>query len=98
MATLDPKKLAEALYPAVLEAGRLEMQHFKAGVTIETKADKSPVTVADRESETNLISALADVAPGVTGGAGAPVAPVQGPSPSRRTTFFSTVDSACFWS
>ena len=50
MATLDPKKLAEALYPAVLEAGRLEMQHFKAGVTIETKADKSPVTVADVEA------------------------------------------------
>jgi len=82
MATLDPKKLAEALYPAVLEAGRLEMQHFKAGVTIETKADKSPVTVADREAETILIAALAEVAPGVTVVAEEAVAAGQVPAPA----------------
>ena len=29
MATLDPKKLAEALYPAVLEAGRLNVRRIR---------------------------------------------------------------------
>ena len=32
-------------------AGRIEMAHFKAGVTVETKADTTPVTIADHEAE-----------------------------------------------
>ena len=41
------------------------MAHFAAGVTVETKADHSPVTVADRESEDIILEALARVAPGI---------------------------------
>ena len=39
-------RLADALLPAVLAAGRIEMHHFAAGVIVETKLDASPVTVA----------------------------------------------------
>lgn len=59
------EKLCARLLPAVLEAGRAELAHFSAGVTIEKKADKSPVTVADREAEAILLSALAQIAPNI---------------------------------
>jgi histidinol-phosphatase len=36
---------------AVEEASRVAMGHFHRGVTVELKADRSPVTAADRESE-----------------------------------------------
>lgn len=46
------------LHPFVDLAGRMAdraratiLPHFRAGVTIETKADESPVTIADREAE-----------------------------------------------
>jgi 3'(2'), 5'-bisphosphate nucleotidase len=61
----DHDALIAALLPAVREAGRLEMAHFHRGVAIEKKADRSPVTVADREAETVLLSALAEIAPDV---------------------------------
>jgi histidinol-phosphatase len=35
-------------------AGKLAMSHFDCGVTVEWKADESPVTVADRQAETLL--------------------------------------------
>lgn len=63
MRTFDSLSLARALYPAVLDAGRLEMRYFKTGVTIETKADRSPVTIADREAEIIVTTALAQIAP-----------------------------------
>ena len=59
------KKLAEALLSVALTAARVQMAHFAAGVTVETKADLSPVTVADRESEDIILAGLARVAPGV---------------------------------
>ncbi len=59
----DHNTLAEALFPAVLEAGRVEMQYFRTGVAIEMKADRSPVTVADREAEAILLAALHSIAP-----------------------------------
>lgn len=65
MRAVDFDRLAEKLYPAVLDAGLLEMQHFKTGVTIETKSDRSPVTVADREAEAIILAALAEVAPNI---------------------------------
>lgn len=61
----DHLSLANALLPAVLDAGRVEMRHFIAGVVVETKIDTSPVTVADREAEAVLLAALSRVAPGV---------------------------------
>ena len=59
----DFARLANDLYHAVLAAGRVEMQHFKTGVAIETKADRSPVTAADREAEAILVAALSAIDP-----------------------------------
>lgn len=57
--------LGEAMLPAVLEAGRLEMGYFTGGFTIEKKADLSPVTVADREAEAIIVAALHRLVPGI---------------------------------
>ncbi|MFN0217903.1 MAG: 3'(2'),5'-bisphosphate nucleotidase CysQ [Hyphomicrobium sp.] len=65
MTAFDPDTLSEALLPAVFEVGRLEMAHFAAGVAVERKSDKSPVTVADREAEAVIVAALSRIAPGI---------------------------------
>ncbi len=57
--------LSAALLPAVLEAARLEMAYFTGGVTIEKKADLSPVTVADREAEAIIVTALGRLVPAI---------------------------------
>lgn len=57
--------LAEALFAAVLEAGAIEMKHYRAGVAVVTKADQSPVTLADQEAEAVLTAAIAKAAPGI---------------------------------
>jgi 3'(2'), 5'-bisphosphate nucleotidase len=57
--------LVEALLPAVLAAGRIEMRHFAAGVEVETKADTTPVTIADHEAEEVLTDGLHRAAPGI---------------------------------
>jgi 3'(2'), 5'-bisphosphate nucleotidase len=59
----DFAALADALLPAVLEAGALEMRYFRNGVIVSHKSDLSPVTIADREAETILLEALHRVAP-----------------------------------
>lgn len=41
------------------------MRHYQAGVTVQAKADRSPVTVADEEAEAILLAALARIAPGI---------------------------------
>lgn len=61
----DIRALAEALLGTALAAARIQMSHFAAGVTAEIKTDKSPVTIADRESEALILDALARVAPGI---------------------------------
>jgi 3'(2'), 5'-bisphosphate nucleotidase len=66
MSVGDYQKLAAALYPAVMEAGRVEMGHFSSGVAVETKPDKSPVTAADREAEAIIVAALARAVPEIT--------------------------------
>lgn len=64
--TMNPDRgLLEALLPVVLAAGRIEMGHFNAGVEVETKADATPVTVADHEAEVLLVEGLNKVAPGI---------------------------------
>lgn len=65
MTEVEYGRLAEALLPAVLEAGAIEMHYYRAGVAVETKADASPVTAADREAEAVLLAALAKAAPDV---------------------------------
>jgi 3'(2'), 5'-bisphosphate nucleotidase len=82
----DLHRLAESLLPVALAAARVQMAHRAAGVAATTKADGSPVTVADQESEALILAALARIAPGV------PVvseeAAAAGESPSVGTRFF----------
>lgn len=61
----DHARLAEHLLPFVLEAGAIEMRHYRAGVAVESKADESPVTAADREAEVVLLQGLGVAAPGI---------------------------------
>jgi 3'(2'), 5'-bisphosphate nucleotidase len=61
----DIRFLAESLLPVALDAARVQMAHRAAGVTAIMKADGSPVTIADRESEAIILAALARIAPGV---------------------------------
>jgi histidinol-phosphatase len=48
----------ETALEAAHEAGRFALRHFDAGVTIEWKQDRSPVTLADRGAEQLLRSTL----------------------------------------
>lgn len=86
MSVRDHQTLAAALYPAVMEAGRVEMGHFHGGVAVETKSDKSPVTAADREAEAIIVAALSNIAPDITVVAEEAVA--AGHVPQRANRFF----------
>lgn len=59
------RTLANRLLPDVLAAGALEMSHFQTELAVETKADRSPVTVADRQAEAILLAALERELPGI---------------------------------
>jgi histidinol-phosphatase len=56
-------RLAFAL-DLVHRAGRGTLGHFQAGVSVETKADESPVTIADREAEALIRREIAVAYPG----------------------------------
>ena len=62
-AVTDFTDLAEALLPHVLAAGNRVMHYFHEGHEVETKADSSPVTVADRDAEEILLAALSTIRP-----------------------------------
>ena len=79
-------RLAEALLPVALAAARVQMAHHKSGVAAEAKADRSPVTIADRQSEEIILTALARIAPGVPVIAEESV--TAGRIPSISDTFF----------
>jgi 3'(2'), 5'-bisphosphate nucleotidase len=86
MQARDVTGLAEGLLSVALAAGRVLMAHLAAGVVPETKADNSPVTIADRQAEEIVLEGLARVAPGV------PVvseeAAAMGIVPLTGTTYF----------
>jgi 3'(2'), 5'-bisphosphate nucleotidase len=65
MQASEIRRLAEGLLSVALAAARVQMAHFGTGVAVESKADRSPVTVADRQSEEIILEGLARVAPGV---------------------------------
>ena len=46
------------------EAGQRTLAYFQTGVVAETKSDRTPVTVADREAETIIRERIADAYPG----------------------------------
>lgn len=58
LASLDYAALIEALLPAVTEAGRIALRHAALGPAAELKADRSPVTAADREGQAVIVAAL----------------------------------------
>ena len=60
----DHRRLTNQLLPAVLAAGQLEMGYFDAGCDVVTKADNSPVTIADQQAEAMIVAALAGILPG----------------------------------
>src|SRR5215218_10232005 len=45
-------------------AGQVALRYFDTNLTVETKGDSSPVTVADRETEQALRGALQEAFPG----------------------------------
>ena len=61
----EAKSLAEGLLGVVLSAARVEMSHFGTGLAVETKADRSPVTIADRAAEEIIVRGLQRLVPGV---------------------------------
>ncbi|MFZ1103706.1 MAG: 3'(2'),5'-bisphosphate nucleotidase CysQ [Hyphomicrobiaceae bacterium] len=86
MQAKDLHSLAESLLPVTLAAARVQMAHRAAGVTAIIKADGSPVTVADRESEAIILAALARIAPGVP--AVSEEAASAGQAPTVGSSFF----------
>ncbi len=88
----DCDSLGQALLPAVLEAGRLELAHMSSGVVIEQKADNSPVTSADREAEAIIVASLARAMPNVPVVAEEAAADGRLPAPSQRFFLVDALD------
>jgi 3'(2'),5'-bisphosphate nucleotidase len=59
------RALAEALADAVRRAGERILACRKAGLAVETKADSTPVTEADRQAEGVILETLRQVLPGM---------------------------------
>lgn len=57
--------LIDALLPSVLAAASLQLAYFSKSIEVITKADETPVTVADRESEAILLATLVAIAPDI---------------------------------
>jgi 3'(2'), 5'-bisphosphate nucleotidase len=86
MMSIDHRCLAEDLIDVVRAAGAVEVRHYRAGVPVHTKADASPVTIADQEAEAILLEGLERVAPSVPVVAEEAVA--AGIMPERSERFF----------
>lgn len=82
----DHTKLTEALLPAAIAAGAAILRHRRTGFAVESKADRSPVTAADREAEEIILDALQRCAPGIP--IVAEEAMSRGERPAAGTTFF----------
>ena len=55
MADLDLDLVLSTARSAVESASKAALAHFRRGVRVETKPDRTPVTVADRESEAAIV-------------------------------------------
>ncbi|WP_312205214.1 inositol monophosphatase family protein, partial [Brevundimonas sp.] len=53
-------RLAEVIADIAEEAARLILPYWRADTAVETKADASPVTEADRAAEALILSRLAE--------------------------------------
>jgi 3'(2'), 5'-bisphosphate nucleotidase len=63
--TIVPVDLLGTLSEAAREAGEAILRIVRRGFEVETKADHSPVTEADRAAEAVILAALRTAAPGV---------------------------------
>ena len=54
----DLDRALDALEKSLEVAARASLRHFRAGVVVEQKPDRSPVTAADRESEAAILAEL----------------------------------------
>lgn len=58
------RELLDFAHAIAWQAGKITLRHFQSGVAVDRKADESPVTVADRESEAYLRAAIGARYPG----------------------------------
>lgn len=56
--TIDLDRALALTVSAVEAAAKIELAHFRGDLQIETKADRSPVTIADREGEAAILALL----------------------------------------
>ena len=54
----SPQELLKAALEISRSAAAIPLRHFRSGVAVEDKADESPVTVADRETEEHIARAI----------------------------------------
>jgi len=54
----SPKELLSAAIEISAAAAAIPLRYFRSGVTVEDKADESPVTIADRETEADITCAI----------------------------------------
>jgi 3'(2'), 5'-bisphosphate nucleotidase len=64
-AMMNLPELAEALMPTVAEAGRAIMRIYDGAFDVQHKADDSPLTQADLESQRVILAALAKLTPAI---------------------------------
>ena len=60
----DWRSRYEVMIEAARAAGQVALGYFDRGVAVEWKADRSPVTVADREAEQALRARITQAFPG----------------------------------
>ena len=90
IADLASGRLAETLADIAEDAARVIMPYWRSGVVAELKGDQSPVTQADREAETLILSRLADLWPEAKAVAEEQVA--AGQAPEALGEFYWLID------
>lgn len=60
---IDLSLVLDAVRRAAEAAARVALPHFERGVSVETKSDDTPVTAADRDSETAILAILKTALP-----------------------------------
>lgn len=63
MPTVDLVKAMNVARAAVEAASAASLRHFRTGVRVEVKPDRTPVTAADRESEAAIFRVIRDAFP-----------------------------------
>lgn len=58
MTGYSPSSLLDFAVALATEAGRMTLRHFRTDIAVERKHDRSPVTIADRETERFLRDAV----------------------------------------